>query len=104
MTITERANQLSAQIEPSGGHRHHPAFNGTSEIRKLISDLTERTTAGALPGNTEAETLAAEAHAQLDVARNGIAGASNQLDYPAIFAAIATAEEKTDALETLAGG
>lgn len=96
--IQARAEQLSAQIKPNGGHAHHPAFNGTSEINKLVADLTSRVDLVATAGNPAAEALAADVRSQLDTARPKHA---NQLDYPAIFTAIAEAESAVDELEAL---
>ena len=96
--IQARAAQLAAQMQPNGGHAHHPAFNGTDAINKLIADLTSRVDLVATAGNPAAEALAADVHAQLDTARPKHA---NQLDYSAIFTAIATAEGLVDDLEAL---
>lgn len=100
--IQARAEQLSAQIKPNGGFAHIPAFNGTAEINKLIADLTGRliTAAAATTGNMVAETLTADARSQLDAAHPC---SLNQIKYPTVFLAIATAESLLEELEAIAG-
>ena len=90
--IYNRACQLTTQIDTP---------NFTAKVGDLISDITVHLddAVGVLVGNIEAETQATKAHAQLDVARNGIADTSTQPDYEAIFYAIGGAISKACMLD-----